>query len=51
MQTYANLCLMGALGAYCFTDTGGKAVGKAMKLLALLFLAAFVFTEGVALLA
>ncbi len=50
MQTYANLCILGSLGFYCFTDVGGKVVGKAMKLMALLLLAAFVVTEGIALL-
>ncbi|MBS0337656.1 MAG: hypothetical protein JSS40_12725 [Proteobacteria bacterium] len=51
MQTYANLCLIGALGAYCFNDTGGKAVGKALTIIALLFLAAFVVTEGISMMA
>jgi hypothetical protein len=50
MQTYANLCLLGAVSAYCFTDAGGKAFGKAAKFTALAFLAAFVVTEGIALL-
>jgi hypothetical protein len=51
MQTYANICLLGAVSAYCFTDTGGEAFGKAAKFVALLFVAAFVVTEGIALIA
>ena len=51
MQTYANLALLGAVTAYCFTDTGGKLTGKVTKFLALAFVAAFVVTEGIALLA
>lgn len=50
MQTYANLCLLGALTAYCFTDTGGKTVGKIAKFTALGFVAAFFISEGIALL-
>lgn len=51
MQTYANLCLLGAVTVYCFTDTGGKTFGKIAKYTALGLLAAFVVTEGIALLA
>ena len=51
MQTYANLSLLAAVTVYCFTDTGGEKVGKALKILALVFVGAFVVTEGIALLA
>ena len=51
MQTYANLFLLGSVSVYCFTDTGGATFGKIAKYTALALLAAFVVTEGMALLA
>lgn len=51
VQTYANFALLGALTAYCFTDTGGKLTAKAAKYLAIACLAVFAVTEGLALLA
>ena len=51
MQTYANLCLFAALGAYCFTDTGSEKFGKGLKFVALALVAGFVVLEGVALIA
>ena len=49
VQTYANLCLLAALGFYSFTDA--KMVGKGAKYLAIVAVAAFVVTEGIALIA
>lgn len=49
MQTYANLCLLAALGFYSFTDA--KAVGKGAKFLAIVSVVGFVVTEGFALVA
>jgi hypothetical protein len=47
MQTYANLCILGAATAYCFTDV--KHGGKIAKYLSLSLVAAFVVTEAAAL--
>lgn len=49
MQTYANLCIMGAATAYCFTDA--KHGGQIAKIIALVLVAGFVVTEGIALFA
>jgi hypothetical protein len=49
VQTYANLCLLAALGFYSFTDA--KVVGTASKFLAIVSVVAFVVTEGIALVA
>ena len=49
MQLYANLSLLAALGFYAFTDA--KMVGKGAKVLSFVALAAFVVTEGMALIA
>ena len=49
MQTYANLCLLAAMGFYAFTDA--KIVGKASKLLAIAAVVGFVVTEGMAIVA
>lgn len=46
MQTYANLCLLAALGCYAFNDA--KFVGKAAHYLSILAVVAFVVTEGIA---
>jgi hypothetical protein len=51
MQTYANLCLLGAVSIYCFTDTGSKSFGKIAKWAAIAMLGAFVVTEAIALIA
>ena len=51
MQTYANFCLLGAVTIYCFTDTGGEKLGKVLKIAALVLLAGFVVTEGLAMFA
>ena len=49
MQTYANICLLAALGFYAFSDA--KMIGKGAKFLAIASVVAFVVTEGVALIA
>ena len=51
MQTYANLCMLGAITAYCFTDAVGKYPPKIAKYLSIAFVVGFVATEGMALLA
>jgi hypothetical protein len=51
MQTYANLCMLGALSAYCFTDAVGKYPPKIAKYLSIAFAVGFVATEGLALFA
>jgi hypothetical protein len=49
VQTYANLCLLAALGFYAFSDA--KMVGKGAKVLAVVSVVAFVVTEGMAVIA
>jgi hypothetical protein len=47
MQTYAYLCLLGAVVAYCFTDA--KHGGTAAKIVAFCMLGAFAVTEAISL--
>lgn len=49
MQTYANFLFLGALLVYCFTDTVSEKLAKPVKIFALMLVAAFVVTEGIAL--
>lgn len=50
MQTYANICMLGAITSYCFTDAVGTWPPKIAKWLAIGFGVAFVVTEGIAML-
>jgi len=51
MQIYANLCMLGAVTAYCFTDVGGKYPAMVAKYLAIAFVVGFAVTEAFALFA
>ena len=45
MQMYANLCMLGAVTAYCFTDAVGKYPPMIAKYLSIAFVVGFVVTE------
>ena len=50
MQSYAYLFLMGAFGAYCFSDDGViPSISKPAKILLYVFGALFLISEGIAL--
>jgi hypothetical protein len=51
MQMYANICALGAVTSYCFTDMGGKYPPLVAKYLAIAFGVGFLVTEGLALFA
>lgn len=51
MQMYANLCMLGAISSYCFTDAVGKYPPMVAKYLSIAFVVGFVVTEGLALFA
>lgn len=51
MQMYANLCMLGAITSYCFTDAVGKYPPKVAKFLMIAFAVGFAVTEGFALIA
>jgi hypothetical protein len=51
MQMYANICALGAVTSYCFTDMGGKYPPLVAKYLSIAFLVGFLVTEAIAILA